>query len=615
MASCFPVMKYIFLLTLFIICFTLMYTKSLEYFGLVLFFVVNVMYSALLGMDLSAFISQVLQSSEITTAKWALLIAVIVIVVLVLNFTSSVLTMMTLGNLYYKFGKKGEPILLSPEYRIELNHVKGLFVSIIVLITILTLRMYFSPSEMAFNMLKWIETTIPDVVSTWGHLLVCMVAFGLAMNLTDNMDKAKNEKVEYEYDGNGKRLNAKPPKYEKLPNAFVDHFRTLIFVLMGIVLLYLVPSIGLFFESGFKLTPFKTAAEWYTDPRKQISAFYLFMFIAAVSTLAISGKLHQLYIDNHTIKDQRTYAEVAITAIVLTTLMIVGMLVSAATRFTNLFGKEEDASNPTPILNGFILVASMVFLFVLIGLNDNKKPIFDALDPTKIRDTEYIYGKVLISLLMLFPIVSIFTLLYNSTGLRTKVDESESFHVFHDSTTRTGIDGSKTWSEGASPIWNSLGNFWTAIKNMNMVGINLDIVEIFNVIMGLLVMASFVFSGLTIIEYHQIPNVDKYKHDYKLKEIFITFIVFLILVLSVSFFDSSNFPLLLTAIIEYLAPLCVLILASYLVFYANDLAKLSKKGVITDVRNLPKENAKPPPNEIQKEIVSSKTYDGTTHRV
>ena len=606
-------MKYIFLLTLFIICFTLMYTKSLEYFGLVLFFVVNVMYSALLGMDLSAFISQVLQTSEITTAKWALLIAVIVIVVLVLNFTSSVLTMMTLGNLYYKFGKKGEPILLSPEYRIELNHVKGLFVSIIVLITILTLRMYFSPSEMAFNMLKWIETTIPDVVSTWGHLLVCMVAFGLAMNLTDNMDKAKNEKVEYEYDGNGKRLNAKPPKYEKLPNAFVDHFRTLIFVLMGIVLLYLVPSIGLLIESGGSLTPFKTAAEWYMDPKKQISAFYLFMFIAAVSTLAISGKLHQLYIDNHTNKDQRTYAEVAITAIVITTLMIVGMLGSAATRLTNWLG-ETDASTPTPWLNGFILVASMVFLFVLIGLNDKKKTIFDALDPTKIRDTEYIYGKVLISLLMLFPIVSIFTLLYNSTGLRTKGDESERLHVVRDS---TGV--SPTLYEqvkgNAGVFTNLLGNIGTAIKNMNMVGINLDIVEIFNVIKGLLVMAAFVFSGLTINEYHQIPNVDKYKHDYKLKEIFITFIVFLILVLSVSFFDSSNFPLLLTAIIEYLAPLCVLILASYLVFYANDLAKLSKKGVITDVRNLPKENAKPPPNEIQKEIVSSKTYDGTTHRV
>lgn len=606
MASCFPVMKYIFLLTLFIICFTLMYTKSLEYFGLVLFFVVNVMYSALLGMDLSAFVSQVLRSSEITTEKWALLIAVIVIVVLILNFTSSVLTMMTLGNLYYKFGQKGEPILLSPEYRIELNHVKGLFVSIIVLITILTLRMYFSPSEMAFNMLKWVETTIPDVVSTWGHLLLCMVAFGLAMSLTDNMDKAKNEKVEYEYDGNGKRLNAKPLKYEKLPNAFVDHFRTLIFVLLGIVLLYLVPSIGLLVGSGGSLTPFKTAAEWYMNPNAQISAFYLFMFIAAVSTLAISGKLHQLYIDNHTIKDQRTYSEVAITAIVVATSMIFGMIVSAISRwfFT------DDPSAPTPVLNVFILLASMVFLFVLIGLNDTKKTIFDALDPTKIRNAEYIYGKVLISLMMLFPIVSILTLLYNSTGART--DVTKRLHVIRGT---NGVSGIVEQIKGNTDFTNLFTDIGTAIQNMNMVGINLNIVEIFNVIKGLLVMAAFVFSGLTINEYHQIPNVDKYKHDYKLKEIFITFIVFLILVLSVSFFDSSNFPLLLTAIIEYLAPLCVLILAAYLVFYANDLAKLSKKGVISDVRNLPKENAKPPPNEIQKEIVSSKTYDGTTHRV
>lgn len=608
MASCFPVMKYIFLLTLFIICFTLMYTKSLEYFGLVLFFVVNVMYSALLGMDLSAFVSQVLRSSEITTEKWALLIAVIVIVVLILNFTSSVLTMMTLGNLYYKFGQKGEPILLSPEYRIELNHVKGLFVSIIVLITILTLRMYFSPSEMAFNMLNWVETTIPDAVSTWGHLLLCMVAFGLAMNLTDNMDKAKNEKVEYEYDGNGKRLNAKPPKYEKLPNAFVDHFRTLIFVLMGIVLLYLVPSIGLLFGSGGSLTPFKTAAEWYMNPKAQISAFYLFMFIAAVSTLAISGKLHQLYIDNHTNKDQRTYSDIAITAIVVTTLMILGMIVSAISRF---FGNNPSA--PTPWLNSFILLASMVFLFVLIGINDTKKTIFDALDPAKIRNAEYIYGKVLISLMMLFPIVSIITLLYNSTGARTEAEASARLHVVRDT---NGVSDIGKQVKGNIGVFSNLStDILTAIQNMNMVGINLNIVEIFNVIKGLLVMAAFVFSGLTINEYHQIPNVDKYKHDYKLKEIFITFIVFLILVLSVSFFDSSNFPLLLTAIIEYLAPLCVLILAAYLVFYANDLAKLSKKGVISDVRNLPKENAKPPPNEIQKEIVSSKTYDGTTHRV
>ena len=55
------------------------------------------------------------------------------------------------------------------------------------------------------------------------------------------------------------------------------------------------------------------------------------------------------------------------------------------------------------------------------------------------------------------------------------------------------------------------------------------------------------------------------------------------IVLFTSFLNSDNFPLLLVATIEYMAPIVLLIMSALLIYYTDHLAKLSKKRVISDL--------------------------------
>jgi ABC-type xylose transport system permease subunit len=153
-----------------------MYSTTLELLGLGLFFVVNLAYSVMLGNDLFSFFKN---SSSDPSNRWTKILAVLILIALSMNFVSSVLTMMTLGNLQAKFGKKGEKLMLSPKYRSELSSIEGMFVAIIVLITVLSFRLYFSPTQMAEGVFAWLSQTIPDDYIKWGHMLLAFVVMGV----------------------------------------------------------------------------------------------------------------------------------------------------------------------------------------------------------------------------------------------------------------------------------------------------------------------------------------------------------------------------------------------------------------------------------------------------
>ena len=591
MASCFPFMKYIFILTLFIICFTLMFTENLEFLGLVLFFVVNVMYSAMIAMDLSAFLSQIL-GGNVAGQNWVILIAFIVIVALVLNFTSSVLTMMTLGNLYYKFGAKGNPIMLSPEYRLELNNIKGLFVSIIVLVTVLTLRLFLTPDQMANGMFESLNI-IPDEVSRYGHFIFSIIAFALMTTIFHRINHDKEQKID----------NVDVPEF---PHEFKYNFSNLFFVLMGILLLYGLPFIIGSIWSGFGfgwVIPKNGIYEWFANKSKNFSipVFEAFILIVSLFVMGISSKLRNINISN-----KNTYGQLSNIGIVFSVFLFCWTAFCECRRW---FNKDDVQWNKDvlwlslPSQNGIITLVSFVLLFTLLGVNTHKdselhNDIFEQIDLRKTGE-EYIFSKILVALLMLFPLGSFIMMIISYLTNCGNIYNINKLNVF-----------------GFPQLWDILSCIF---KHMSS-GFNISLIEVFIILKGILILLAFVFSGLTIKEYTKdVARNDKYKmyhSKYKFDIIFIFAMIFLMIVLVTSFFNAENFALLLGVSIEYFAPVIILIMASILVYYANDLAKLSKKEVLNDVQ-LEKKRQRELPDIGDKTapVATSKTYDGTTHKI
>lgn len=578
MAACFPFMKYIFILLLFVICFSLMFTANLEFLGLALFFVVNVMYSAMIGMDLSAFLSQIL-GGNIAGQNWVVAIAFIVIVVLVLNFTSSVLTMMTLGNLYYKFGEKGNPIMLSPEYRLELNNIKGLFVSIIVLVTVLALRLFLSPDQMANGMFEWMKN-IPNEVSTYGHFILSGIVFGL-MTAIYHIITPENQTID--------KLKVPP-----FPRGFKYHFTHLFYVLMGIVLLYFIPFAigGIYFILKITHNIETGVYEWFFDISKiPIPAFEAFIFIISLFVMGISSKLRNN--ENTT----GTYIQLSNIGIVFSVIMIVLLFLVPI----NYLIYPTNTEFAQLIQNFGITILSLIILFTLSGVSAHPEnysglhnKVFDLFDFTNTTES-YVLSKVLVALLMLYPLVSFIAMVKSYF-----TDCSDKYNL-------------TSW-------FTPLGYIMYCIFITMSTGFTLSVIEVFQILKGILILLAFVFYSLTINEYSKtIAGTDKYNMYHNKLQFNVMFgfaMFFLLVVLVSSFFNTDNFPKFLAMSIEYLAPVIILIMASFLVYYANDLAKLSKKEVLNDVQKEKKRQRELPDiGDKNAPVASSQTYDGTTHKI
>jgi amino acid permease len=553
-----------------------MFTKSLEFLGLVLFFVVNVMYSAMIGMDLSSFLSGIIGGNT-TGQKWTVLIAFIVMVVLVLNFTSSVLTMMTLGNLYYKFGAKGNPILLSPEYRLELNAIKGLFVSVIVLVTLLTLRLFLSPDQMSYELFEWMRN-IPDEISKYGHFILSVILFGLMTTIFHVITPTNHTPID----------NITVPSF---PEKFKYHFRNLFYVLMGIVLLYFVPFfigvIGSGFGFGGRLFEKNDVYNRFSGiANLPIPAFDVFVFVMSLIVLGISSKIR------NTENTTGTYTQLSNIGIIFSTILFAWLAICTIQQF------EKTFQNGVITTISFILLITLVLVnSISISSNDLHNKVFEMLDITNTTES-YILSKVMVALLMLFPLGSFI-------GMVSSYNSAEC---------------SGTPNNAAAKDGSGFFTIFSCIFEQMSTGFTLSLIDVFAILKSILIVLAFVFSGFTIDEYHKtIAGTDRYNmyhNKFKFDVVFVFSMVFLMIVLSTSFFNIDNFPKLLGIFVEYLAPVIILIMASYLVYYANDMAKLSKQEVLNDVqKEMKRQRELPDIGDKTAPVATSKTYTGTTQKI
>jgi amino acid permease len=122
-------------------------------------------------------------------------------------------------------------------------------------------------------------------------------------------------------------------------------------------------------------------------------------------------------------------------------------------------------------------------------------------------------------------------------------------------------------------------------------------------------MLAVIFAGLTINSYNNIEDLTKFHKYYHLKELFVSFIVFLMVILPLSLFDSKNVPRIMTILVEYLSPIAVVIMMCLLVIYSNDLSKLSNKELVGDISSKDDEEKPvvPPPTTDK---ISRNVFDG-----
>lgn len=608
MAADFPFMKYIFLLSLFIISFTLMYSTTLELLGLGLFFVVNLMYSAMLGNDLFSFFGRSYSGVE-PANRWTMGIAVILLIALSMNFTSSILTMMTLTNLRAKFGKKGEKLLLSPEYRKELSAIEGMFVATIVLITVLSFRIYMSPSEMAEGVFEWFADNVPSNFINYGHFGLCVVVMGLGLglfSLIDRRDLAEKTKNCNPSDPDKtKQCKRQFPTFLNhpfLPDDFLVNFKNLFWVLITIFLFYFLPTfipiVG--YATGIVMPNIEA---FYTS--SSISTFTLFKTVFVPLTLAFAVELNKMsdvsIFNKEPVKDTNCtngnsssntdgiqfdgYEPLVLLGIIT---MIISLLTLVAT-----FGVHMIPSIGF-LQGGFNLVDGLVAISILIAIivfQDKNQNIFDAPN-MDMDDTLYIYHKLLTSFLFLFPVVFIGVYVLGvrelGKGLFTTpgklLSNPQAYGIW-----KTIENVSKSF------LWNAVDSFW-AIKTF-------------------LVAIAVVFAGLTINSYNNIPDVSKYNNYYHLKEVFGSFIAFLIVVLSMSLFDTKSIPRLLTFLIEYLSPVAILIMIALLVFYSNHMSKLANKELIGGVESEPEVDKIPDKQEVPNDRADRNVFDGIAHKI
>ena len=562
MASCFPFVKYIHLLLLFAICFTLMYDTTFEFLGIICFFIVNVIYSASIGIDITTELSKI-YSGERDGLRWIVIVVIVsLIIALILNFTSSVFTLMTLGNLYSEFEAKGLPLMLSPEYRAELNSVKGMFMFSIVLITILTLRIFIAPTQMAYSVFEWLKY-IPDEYSNMGHFILCLVAFGLLFAM-------------YHLINTGRFNSISKDIHIDFPSSFKTNFHYLMFFLGLIMALYLLQPLFLLIlyrRMGSTNTIYETAMNFTKNNSVSIFSFFIMFALFWILIFSILG----LTVNKDTSKENTV---INIVSLVGSICFIVGYLLLSAFDLT----KHTQFALPTLIF--FVFYYAFPPLLIL-ATNKKMKNINFMINSN--GNMEFIWLILLLAIIAtLMSFGWIYYALINAISEIGKLNPGLTIFMYLFATLLLPF----ILYAGQSPpgFTGQYLYFLSICENMSNQFNNsfqISMVEAFNIVKGTFVGFALLFAMITIKEYTNLPRDTRkftlYNNKFKLDSLFISLMVFLMIVLFTSFLNSDNFPLLLVATIEYMAPIVLLIMSALLIYYTDHLAKLSKKRVISDL--------------------------------
>jgi len=187
-------MKYFFFIFVFIVSFFLMETNTVETFGLILFFVVNMIFCTVIGKDLTdGSVSYNEDNTEQNIKFWILLCS------LVFSSVSSIMMMMTIVTLQTKFAEKHSAIRWDAFHRQNISDTETIFIAVTTFIGVVALYVYNTAEDVQKNtsfifdsilnssLADWLRVTFPIVIIALGSAL-----YGVLENLS-NPDKSKQK--------------------------------------------------------------------------------------------------------------------------------------------------------------------------------------------------------------------------------------------------------------------------------------------------------------------------------------------------------------------------------------------------------------------------------------
>jgi hypothetical protein len=166
MEDCHPFFRYLIFFIIFLIGFFCMFIKNIELIGIGIVFVINIINSYFLGIDILNHPS--VERGEIT-------FMVIIFISLAFLFVSSILIMITLKDLHATYSKMGSKIKMSAENRKKYSKYKIIFMLCIIFIGILSLIYFLQPSEYDFFRIVY-GTKYYIVLS----ILLALIKYGLS---------------------------------------------------------------------------------------------------------------------------------------------------------------------------------------------------------------------------------------------------------------------------------------------------------------------------------------------------------------------------------------------------------------------------------------------------
>jgi hypothetical protein len=186
--NCFPIITYVIFLIIYIAAFIALYVRNSALVGIVLLYVINIVYSIFIIKDM--FLSK--KSEQVIT--------IIITAIVVLNVVSSTMVVFTLKTLHSKFNKDQETMKLSNESKKMMSIYFTMFITTIAFTWFLAL-FYFGESHNT-NFFDYIfvgKIIPPRMLMIIFILKICVCGAGLGLSgymvfLSDRFSKLKNSK-------------------------------------------------------------------------------------------------------------------------------------------------------------------------------------------------------------------------------------------------------------------------------------------------------------------------------------------------------------------------------------------------------------------------------------
>jgi hypothetical protein len=172
-----PITKYIFFLIVFSISFGFIKTKSVEIFGIGLFFAINILFCVFIGKELSN------QQSDNNNTTERLLRFGSLIVAVAFSFVSTIMMIMTFVTLQSKFAEHNSEIMWSPSDRKKLNTTEILFITVTTFIGVTALYVFNSADDVQTMTYTIFNGILNSNAANWLRVLfpIAIIALGSAL--------------------------------------------------------------------------------------------------------------------------------------------------------------------------------------------------------------------------------------------------------------------------------------------------------------------------------------------------------------------------------------------------------------------------------------------------